>query len=79
MADAMKSTDVAERLRALQTERGLTIQEMAKKCGLPKRSLENYMNLKASQRPGVDALISIADGMNVSIDCTPAVKAVCSD
>ncbi|MBE2277407.1 MAG: helix-turn-helix transcriptional regulator [Rhodobacteraceae bacterium] len=68
MADAVKSTDVAERLRALQTERGLTIHEMAERCGLPKRSLENYMNLKDPQRPGVDALIGIADGMSVSID-----------
>ncbi|MDK8873930.1 helix-turn-helix transcriptional regulator [Paracoccus sp. SSJ] len=63
-----KATDVAERLRVLQTKHKLTIQEMAERCGLPKRSLENYMNLKSPQRPGLDALIGIADGFDVSID-----------
>ena len=60
--------DVAGRLRQLQAKHGITLQEMADRCGLPKRSLENYMKLKEPQRPGVDALIGIADGLNVSID-----------
>lgn len=63
-----KSTDVAERLRRIQSKKGLTIQDMADKCGLPKRSLENYMNLKDPQRPGVDALVAIADGLDLSLD-----------
>lgn len=63
-----KSADVAARLRQLQAKHNLTIQEMADRCGMPKRSLENYMKLKEPQRPGVDALIGIADGMGVSID-----------
>jgi transcriptional regulator with XRE-family HTH domain len=63
-----KPFDVAGRLRQLQAWKGLTIQEMADRCGLPKRSLENYMNLKTPQRPGVDALLAVADGMDVSID-----------
>jgi transcriptional regulator with XRE-family HTH domain len=63
-----KSSDVAARLRQLQATHKLTIQEMADRCGMPKRSLENYMRLKEPQRPGVDALIGIADGMGVSID-----------
>lgn len=63
-----KPSDVAERLRALQAKLGLTIQQMADRCGLPKRSLENYMNLRSPQRPGLDALAGIADGFNVSID-----------
>lgn len=63
-----KPADVASRLRQLQAWKGLTIQEMAERCGLPKRSLENYMNLKTPQRPGVDALLAVAEGMDVSID-----------
>ncbi|MDA7427907.1 helix-turn-helix transcriptional regulator [Primorskyibacter aestuariivivens] len=61
-------TDVAGRLRALQEHYGLTIQEMADRCSLPKRSLENYMKRTNPQRPGLDALRGIADGMGVSID-----------
>lgn len=68
MSNSPKATDVAERLRMLQEQHRLTIQEMADRIGLPKRSLENYMNLKTPQRPGVDALIAIADGFNVSLD-----------
>ncbi len=63
-----RPTIVAERLRDMQAELGLTIQDMAERCGLPKRSLENYMNLKDPQRPGLDALIAMADGLKVSID-----------
>lgn len=63
-----KQTDVAERLRLLQAKNALTIQEMADRCGLPKRSLENYMNLKNPQRPGLDALVRIADGLATSVD-----------
>ena len=68
MGSDAKSTNVAERLRHVQAEMGLTIQDMASQCGLPKRSLENYMNRKDPQRPGVDALIAIADGFNLSLD-----------
>jgi len=68
MGEDRNPTDVAQRLRHLQAKHGQTIQEMAQRCGLPKRSLENYMNLKGPQRPGLDALISIADGYCVSVD-----------
>lgn len=68
MSEVSDPQAVAERLRLLQLQRGLTIQQMAVQSGLPKRSLENYMNLKAPQRPGVDALLKIADGFGVSLD-----------
>ncbi len=68
MEDSAEQTTVAERLRALQSQNGMTIAEMAETCGLPKRSLENYMNVRVPQRPGVDALIAIAKGLDVSID-----------
>lgn len=68
MTNDLVSVDVATKLRQLQAKHGLTLQEMADKCGLPKRSLENYMKLKDPHRPGVDALLGIANGLNVSID-----------
>ena len=60
--------DVAQRLRRLQAEAGLTVQQMAERCGLSKASLANYMRVKDPQRPGFDAVISIANGMGVSTD-----------
>lgn len=63
-----KSADIAERLRLLQNKRGITVQEMADRCGLPKSSLVNYMSLKDPQRPGVDALIALANGLGASVD-----------
>lgn len=63
-----KEMGVPEKLRVLQEHFGLTLQEMADRCGLPKRSLENYMRLNKPQRPGLDAICAIADGLDVSID-----------
>ncbi|WP_172292322.1 helix-turn-helix domain-containing protein [Pseudoruegeria sp. HB172150] len=60
--------DVAQRLRRLQAEAGLTVQQMAERCDLSKASLGNYMRVKNPQRPGFDAVIAIANGMGVSTD-----------
>jgi len=68
MTNANGALVVAERLHLLRHRRGLTVQEMADRCGLPKRSLENYMHIVSPQRPGLDALIAISDGLDVSID-----------
>ncbi|MES2334512.1 MAG: helix-turn-helix transcriptional regulator [Pseudomonadota bacterium] len=59
---------LVQRLHSLAVQRGLTIKDMAQMCGVPKSSLEGYMRLKNAKRPGVDALIAIADAMGVSID-----------
>ena len=59
---------LVQRLHMLAVQRGLTIKEMAQKCGVPKSSLEGYMRLKDAKRPGVDALVAIADAMGVSTD-----------
>ncbi|HMS96633.1 MAG TPA: helix-turn-helix domain-containing protein [Tabrizicola sp.] len=59
---------LVQRLHSLAVQRRLTIKEMAQLCGLPKSSLEGYMRLKDAKRPGIDALISIANAMDVSID-----------
>ena len=63
-----KPQDIAERLRTVQNSLGLTVQQMADRCSLPKASLVNYLNLKDPQRPGVDPLIALAAGLSVSID-----------
>lgn len=68
MANTETTPVVAARLQELRTKNGLTIQEMAEKCDLPKRSLENYMNMKKPQKPGLEALVSIADAFTVSLD-----------
>lgn len=59
---------LVQRLHMLAVQRGLTIKDMAQKCGVPKSSLEGYMRLKDAKRPGVDALVAIADAMEVSTD-----------
>ena len=67
--DKSANPDVlVQRLHGLAVKHGLTIKEMAQRCGVPKSSLEGYMRLKDAKRPGVDALVAIADAMGVSID-----------
>lgn len=66
--DEQGVTDLVARLHQLRTSRGLTIQQMAEACDLPKSTLESYMKSKGARRPGVDALISIARNMEVSLD-----------
>ena len=68
MSEEAEPDILVQRLHMLAVQRGLTIKEMAQKCGVPKSSLEGYMRLKDAKRPGVDALVSIADAMGVSID-----------
>ena len=57
-------TEVAQRLRRLQAEEGITLQEMADRCGISKASLANYVRQKDPQKPGLDAVVAIAEGMN---------------
>lgn len=68
MADIEVPSELVNRLHEVRISRGLTIQQMAERCGIPKSSLESYMKLSGAKRPGVDALTSIADAMDVSID-----------
>lgn len=68
MSDVAEPSELVNRLHRLRISRGLTIQQMAEKCGVPKSSLESYMKMSGAKRPGIDALIAIADGMDVSID-----------
>lgn len=68
MTDAEPPSELVTRLHSLRISKGLTIQQMADKCGIPKSSLESYMKTFGAKRPGIDALLSIANGMDVSID-----------
>ncbi|MCA8878617.1 MAG: helix-turn-helix transcriptional regulator [Rhodobacteraceae bacterium] len=54
-----------ERLTVLQERFGHSKAEMARRCGLPPRTLENYFK---GHKPGVEALIAISRGMDVDID-----------
>lgn len=68
MDDTSEPDILVQRLHQLAVRNGITVKEMAEKCGVPKSSLEGYMRLRGAKRPGVDAVIAIADAMNVSID-----------
>lgn len=68
MGDNSSAREVVNRLNLLRVRYGLTIQQMAERCGLPKSSLESYMKVIGAKRPGLDALVAIADAMDVSID-----------
>lgn len=63
-----ESYDLPTRLHFLRHQHGLTVHEMASRCGLPKSSLESYMKSTGAKRPGVDALVAIADAFDVSVD-----------
>lgn len=68
MVDIEAPSELVNRLHGLRISRGLTIQQMAEKCVIPKSSLESCMKLSGAKRPGVDVLTAIADAMGVSID-----------
>jgi transcriptional regulator with XRE-family HTH domain len=56
------------RLRRLQSEHGWSLQQVADRTGLSKSSVQNYMRKNDPQKPGVDALIALASGLDVSTD-----------
>lgn len=60
--------DIADRLRQVQREQGLSVEQMADRAGVPKNSLQNYMRRSGTQKPGFDAIIGICDGMGISAD-----------
>jgi transcriptional regulator with XRE-family HTH domain len=68
MGDSDTPDVLVERLHLLRARSGLSTQQLATRCGIPKSSMESYMRLKDAKRPGIDALISISNAMNVSLD-----------
>jgi len=53
-----------ERLEVLRSRYGFSKAEMARRAGLPPRTLENYFK---KQKPSVDAVLALAEGMNVEV------------
>lgn len=53
------------RLSVLLNRYGYSKAEMARKCGIPSRTLENYFK---GHKPGIDALIALSNGLGVDID-----------
>lgn len=58
----------ADRLRASIGGNGLTIQGLADKTGIPKRTIENYLRSKDPQLPSVEAAAKLSIGLGVSLD-----------
>ena len=56
------------RLRRLQAEHGWSLQQVADRTGLSKSSVQNYTRKNDPQKPGVDAIIALANGLDVSTD-----------
>lgn len=68
MTNKITSDDLATRMQKARHKSGMTIQEMADICGIPKSSLESYMRTTGAKQPGLNALVAIADGLDVSLD-----------
>ena len=68
MGDTESPTVLVQRLHQVRVQHGMTIQQMAGACDLPKSTLESYMKSRGARRPGIDALIAIAEAMGVSVD-----------
>ncbi len=59
------SSGFVQRLGILQSGEGLSKAKMARRCGLPPRTLENYFK---GRKPSIDALLAISRGMAVDVD-----------
>ncbi|MCA3456814.1 MAG: helix-turn-helix transcriptional regulator [Rhodobacter sp.] len=59
---------LAARLRRLQHQNDWTVQEMADRAGVPKRSMENYCRKQNPQLPSVEVVVKMADGLGVSVE-----------
>ncbi len=53
-----------ERLEVLRSRYDVSKAELARRSGLPPRTVENYFK---GQKPSIDALLAIAEGMNVEV------------
>lgn len=53
------------RLKELKTEKGLTVQQLADKAGLPKRTVEEVMRRDTCS---VGTAIKLADALGVTLD-----------
>lgn len=58
--------DVSERITFLRKVRLLSQNRLAEMCNLTEMSIQNYES--GRRKPSYDALISLADAFNVSLD-----------
>jgi len=65
MGNDVWSEGFRQRLDLIKEERGISKAEMARLCGLPPRTLENYFK---GHKPGIDALMALSRGLDVSVD-----------
>ena len=65
MTNAVWSEGFRHRLAVLQDRYGISKAQMARQCGLPPRTLENYFK---GHKPGIEALISLSRGLRRDID-----------
>lgn len=65
MTNSVWSEGFRNRLLVLQDRYKLSKAEMARQCGLPPRTLENYFK---GHKPGVEALIALSRGLCIDID-----------
>ena len=76
----MSNVDVAaafaERLERLRAEARISKAEMARRSGLPSRTLENYFK---GHMPSVQALVAISQGLSVDIDWLLGLKPIPGD
>lgn len=62
----MNDEEFAKRLRMLQEGKGLTLKEFSKGISYSYHTV--YSWVEGNHRPGIDALVIIADYFNVSLD-----------
>lgn len=60
--------ELGVRIRDIMRGRNMTLQDLADRANLPKRSLENYLRSNDPQVPGLEAAAKIAAALNVSLD-----------
>lgn len=65
---SMMGGQVADRLRLLKEQRGLTVLDMAERSGIPRRTFEKYLLKADPVLPGADALLAISTGLDISLD-----------
>lgn len=65
MAKSDDRPAIVSRLEQLRDANQWSIAEMARRAGLPRRSMENYFK---GHKPGYDALVSMADAFGVPLD-----------
>lgn len=68
MIDNANAPDLALRLQQARRDRGMTMKELADACDIPKSTLESYMRSVDPKKPGLEAILKIADGLGVSVD-----------